>query len=65
MLSSVCLSPFPEKLHKKGSPIYFRTSPDVDLEFYKYDFTTFILVCQLRLFRMGGVIVRSSHPRQK
>ncbi len=50
MPSSAYISPFSEKLHKKGSPIYFWTSFDVDLEFYKYDFTTFILVCQLRLF---------------
>lgn len=43
MLSLSDFSPFPEKLHEKGSLIAFRLPPTLDLEFYEYNFATFIL----------------------
>lgn len=43
MLSSPDSSPFPEKLHEKRKPDHPQTSPTLDLEFYEYNFATFIL----------------------
>ena len=43
MLSLPDTSPFPEKLHEKGSLIALRLPQTFDLEFYEYNFATFIL----------------------
>lgn len=43
MLSLPIFSPFPEKLHEKGSLIAHRLPLTFNLEFYKYNFATSIL----------------------
>ena len=51
-------------LHKKRKPRFYRLPSTFDLEFYEYNFATFILYCQLRFFRMGIFIVHAIHLRQ-
>ncbi len=65
MLPCVRFSPFPGKLHEKRKPDSLRLPPMFDSEFYEYNFPTFILKNQGRIFADGGFNELSIHPPQK
>nr|DAX60725.1 MAG TPA: hypothetical protein [Caudoviricetes sp.] len=56
---------FPGKISQKRSLTAIRLLPTFDLEFYRYDFATFILQSQCENFLDGGFNVLSIRPLQK
>ena len=65
MLSLLDFSPFPEKLHEKRKSNRLRLPPTFDLEFYEYNFLTFKVKKQGRIFADGVFNERSIHLPQK